>query len=94
MPTVAEAQELFECTWTAETLNGCAGYRVTGPNSNSIFIPCNGQWDEGGLVRTSEVFLWTSECQGAKSAYRILNTENVACINHRHDGLCVRAVCE
>ena len=40
MPTLSEQQELRNnCTWTWTTLNGVKGYRVTGPNGNSIFLP-------------------------------------------------------
>lgn len=43
MPTGDEFRELRDkCTWTSETLNGRNGYRVTGPNGNSIFLPCTG----------------------------------------------------
>lgn len=38
MPTKDQLQELLDnCTWTA---NGSYGYRVTGPNGNSIYLPC------------------------------------------------------
>lgn len=40
MPTHAEWAELNEkCTWTWTTLNGVSGYKVTGPNGGSIFLP-------------------------------------------------------
>ena len=43
MPTRAEQDELRnECTWEWTTLNGVNGYRVTGPNANSIFLPAAG----------------------------------------------------
>ena len=45
MPTEAEQQELRNnCTWTWEwnTQNNVNGYRVTGPNGNSIFLPTAG----------------------------------------------------
>ena len=43
MPTRAEQDELRNsCTWTWTTLNGVKGYRVTGPNGNSIFLPAAG----------------------------------------------------
>ena len=46
MPTDEEQQELINnctCTWT--THNGVNGYRVTGPNGNSIFLPAAGYRD-------------------------------------------------
>ena len=40
MPTFNEIEELRNnCTWQWTTLNGVTGYRVTGPNGNSIFLP-------------------------------------------------------
>lgn len=32
----------YNCKWTWETNNGTNGYRVTGPNGNSIFLPAAG----------------------------------------------------
>ena len=43
MPTRAEQIELRNnCTWTWTAINGVSGYRVTGPNGNSIFLPAAG----------------------------------------------------
>ena len=43
MPTKTEMEELKNnCTWTWTTQNGVNGYRVTGPNGNSIFLPAAG----------------------------------------------------
>ena len=43
MPTAAEYQELIDnCTWTWTTQNGKNGYKVTGPNGNTIFLPAAG----------------------------------------------------
>ena len=40
MPTFEEQKELLhECSWEWTELNGVNGYRVTGPNGNSIFLP-------------------------------------------------------
>lgn len=39
MPMTAEMQELIDkCTWTADTIYGVAGVRITGPNGKSIFM--------------------------------------------------------
>ena len=43
MPTKAEMEELENnCTWTWTRQSGVNGYRVTGPNGNSIFLPAAG----------------------------------------------------
>lgn len=51
MPTDAEMRELLdECTWTyARLINGVVGYKVTGPNGNSIFLPAAGYRDGSSL---------------------------------------------
>lgn len=43
IPTEAHFIELLtECDWTQTTLEGVEGYKVTGKNGNSIFIPITG----------------------------------------------------
>ena len=43
IPTIEELQELCDkCTWTWMSQNGVEGYKVTGPNGNSIFLPAAG----------------------------------------------------
>ena len=56
MPTKTEMQELIDkCTWEWTTQNGVKGYKVTGPNGNSIFLPAAGTrigsslYDAGGF---------------------------------------------
>ncbi len=46
LPTKEECIELKEnCSWKRMTLNGKAGYKVTGPNGNNIFLPKDGYRD-------------------------------------------------
>ena len=43
IPTLEQHKELINhCTWTWTTSKGVYGYRVTGPNQNSIFLPAAG----------------------------------------------------
>ena len=50
MPTDAEMTELRNnCTWTWTTQNGVNGYKVTGTNGNSIFLPAAGYRDDSSL---------------------------------------------
>lgn len=50
MPTRAELDVLYShCTWTWTSQNGVDGYKVTGPNGNSIFLPVAGGWSKKGL---------------------------------------------
>ena len=47
MPTKAELEELeTKCTWTWTTQGGHNGYKVTGKNGKSIFLPAAG-WRNG-----------------------------------------------
>ena len=50
MPTRTELNELRnECTWTWTTQNGTPGYKVTGPNGNSLFFPAAGYRNDSYL---------------------------------------------
>ena len=43
MPTIDEFGELcYKCDWTWTSQGGHEGYKVTGPNGNSIFLPAAG----------------------------------------------------
>ena len=49
MPTADEFMELVEkCDWLSENYHGMMGFRVTGPNGNSIFLPAAGGDDGKG----------------------------------------------
>ena len=78
MPTKAEMQELLDrCTITNETLNGVDGFRIMGPNGNSIFMPASGYKYLEAVKYTSDNsqnkkcgFYWTSEAYNSgTSAY-------------------------
>ena len=52
MPTIDEFEELFtECKkeWVEDTENHVAGYKFTGPNGNSIFLPAAGTRTQGNV---------------------------------------------
>ena len=62
LPTKAQWDELINrCTWTWTTEGGHSGYKVTGPNGNSIFLPAAdyrfGTWSSGV---GSYGFYWSS----------------------------------
>ncbi len=47
LPTASEIEELlYKCKWEWTTQGGHNGYKVTGPNGNSIFLPAAG-WRNG-----------------------------------------------
>ena len=69
MPTNAEFEELCnKCTWTWTSQGGHKGYKVTGPNGNSIFLPAAG-WRDGS--RTNGVGMcgeyWSSTLSSSNS---------------------------
>lgn len=61
MPSLEQQKELLEqCTWEWTTLNGTNGYKVTGPNGNSIFLPAAGYRNGGELdCIGSDGFYWS-----------------------------------
>ena len=62
LPTEEEIRELKEnCTWSWTTQGGKKGYKVTGPNGNSIFLPAAGHRIGTILSSTGESGdYWTS----------------------------------
>lgn len=76
LPTKSEFEELInKCTWTQTTQGGEKGFKVTGPNGNSIFLPAAGTRHESGnnLTRRGEVgYYWSSTHYGGGRVW-ILN---------------------
>ncbi len=62
IPTKVEFEELREkCTWQLITKNGKNGYKVTGPNGNSIFLPAAGYRDGSSLYHAGwNAYCWSS----------------------------------
>lgn len=71
MPTMAEQDELRNnCTWTWTIQNGVEGYKVTGPNGNSIFLPAAGYRDGTDLYYSGYGGrYWSSWFDGSCFAY-------------------------
>ena len=99
MPTEEEQRELFEqcvCTWTTEY--AIPGYKVTGPNGNSIFLPATGFCKEDRIRFVGvNSYYWSATLYKDYqyySTYVFFNSDkkgNIAC-NNRYNGLAVRAV--
>ncbi|MCD8303544.1 MAG: hypothetical protein LUC86_01770, partial [Prevotellaceae bacterium] len=71
LPTADEIDELIDkCDWEWTTRGGHAGYKVTGPNGNSIFLPAAG-WRYG----TSLYIRWRGrlllECRTQREQYAV-----------------------
>ena len=98
MPTQDDFKELKEnCTSEKTTVNGVSGYRYTGWNGNSIFLP-DGQIKNGPNL-TSDVFksaYWTSYCMcfsfsTAQQASAFAPNGNLSKIDRAY-GLAIRPV--
>ena len=62
MPTEDEIEELVdECAWKWTTQRGVKGYKVTGPNGNSIFLPAAGYCGGSSRYYVGECgYYWSS----------------------------------
>lgn len=98
MPTQDDFKELKEnCTSEKTTVNGVSGYRYTGWNGNSIFLP-DGQIKNGPNL-TSDLFkcaYWTSYCMyysfsTAQQASAFAPNGNLSKIDRAY-GLAIRPV--
>ena len=70
MPTNAEFEELLKkCTWTWTSQGGHKGYKVTGPNGNSIFLPAAGRrYGTGTRYVGEEGEYWSSMLNSSNSS--------------------------
>jgi uncharacterized repeat protein (TIGR02543 family) len=100
MPTEAEQDELHNnCMWTWTTQNGVKGYKVTGPNDNSIFLPAAGYRDGTDLSYSGDYgYCLSGSLYGGNnsSAYNFYfnNGFYIRDIDYRCYGLSVRPVSE
>jgi len=98
MPTKSELEELKNgCTWTWTTRNSKEGFKVTGPNGNSIFLPAAGCRDYSKLsLAGSDGYVWSSSLyeDGPNSAYPLYFGSNGQYTYYleRYRGQTVRAV--
>ena len=100
MPTYEEQEELLNnCSWELTTENGFNGYKVTGPNGNSIFLPAAG-YHYGTMLNFDGYYggYWSSKPHddGDDSAFFLCFDDKEKRINvyYRSDGQSVRAVIE
>lgn len=100
MPTIEEQRELLnKCSWEWTSLNGVYGYRVTGPNGNSIFLPAAG-YRSGTVVlgRGDSGSYWSGSLYsdyGNDACYLYFDDDNYGRSgNNRYRGQSVRPVSE
>lgn len=63
IPTITDIYELYtQCSWTFTSRNGVNGLLVTGPNGNSIFLPCAGYKSGSSLgLAGRDGFYWGNQ---------------------------------
>ena len=93
MPTYAELSELkSKCTWIWANVNSVNGFKVTGQNGNSIFIPVQ----EKCILWTSTLYseyqgtFYTAYCQAFSTTFS--SGSNVNNFTSRHRGNYIRPV--
>lgn len=100
MPTKAECEELVDrCKWTWTTQGGHNGYKVTGPNGKSIFLPAAGYRYGTSLNLVGELgYYWSSSPYGAHAnlSYNFCFYSSSHGVDwyYRNDGQSVRPVSE
>ena len=100
MPTKAEQDELRNnCTWDWTTQNGVNGYKVTGPNGNSIFLPAAGCMDFSVLYGAGSYgYYWSSSLNTDHPSYAysvsFLSGRVAWYSYYRNFGQSVRPVCK
>lgn len=104
MPTQEELEELcLKCSWEATEINGVKGNIVTGPNGNSIFLPCTDIPTGIGTANEADIIgaYWSATLSNfPSSAYSILFTYNDivsgnrSISTYRSHGLPIRPVTE
>ena len=98
MPTNTEFQELIDnCTWEWTTINESKGYKVTGKNGNSIFLPAAGS-QYTIQPDTQEIGYYWSASPGWDNydAYHLYFTRDnpITKSSKRYYGFSVRPVCK
>lgn len=98
IPTKAEFKELEEkCQWEWTEQNGMAGYRITGANGNSIFLPAAGnKYNETLSNCGKRGDYWTStlgdDYSNNGANYIFWNEGHKLSSNFRYYGRTIRAV--
>ncbi|MCR5151995.1 MAG: hypothetical protein K6A98_02435, partial [Prevotella sp.] len=69
MPNRAQMKELIDsCIWTWTTQDGTNGFKVTGKNGNSIFLPSGGIYKNGSLGDISNIGTYYTSTEGGNSS--------------------------
>ena len=97
MPTEEELYELLSfCSWQWITINGVNGYKVVGPNGNSIFLPAagtsNSEHNECGCYWTGSFS--DEDCHWDALCLKFNDDEfgHYSTYSHPYEGLTIRPV--
>lgn len=103
LPTKKELQELTnKCIWEKEVIKGAVGFRITGPNGNSIFLPAAGIKNVKTESYNYSGCYWGGDSNyvGIKDGYKAIQL-NFTYAGHksidwctRYFGRCIRAVAD
>lgn len=95
IPTLKEMRELINhCTWEKTIVHGCNGYRITGKNGNSIFMPATG-FDLGpgyGIIGKDACKYWTATLSDEYDFNAYCLSYNKIDDPNRSYGLCIRPI--
>ena len=99
MPTDAEWKALrTKCTWTWTIQNEVKGRLVTGPNGNSIFLPCAGDRYERNRYAGYSGKYWSASLNTDNPTRALSVFFNSGGIDQSHDrrfdGMTIRPVCD
>lgn len=100
MPSKAQQDELREkCKWTWSTMGEHNGYKVVGPNGNSIFLPAAGYCDGNSFNSIGSYGgCWSrtlNASDGCSAYYLFFGSSNIVWSSGgRCYGRCIRAVIE
>ena len=97
LPGRASFQELIdECEWEWTTMGGNNGYKVTGPNGKSVFLPAAGYMTGSLLSAEGEgCYYWTSSPYETYDYYRAYSLFDLRVDKaDRSFGRCIRPVSE
>lgn len=94
MPTEDEMTELMKkCAWAWTQINGINGFKVTGPNGNSIFLPAAGFCESGPydvhINRGKRLSYWcsTRSSSNSSNAYELNVESSTTVISQYPNGL-------
>lgn len=96
LPTYTECKELCQnCSFTLTQQNNVWGYKVTGLNGNSIFLPGVGCCFRGSVINMFNAQYWSSKSDFYESGECLYLTPQEFSIRsyERYYGLSIRPVC-